>query len=128
MAGERITMRMRQFVTGTQEEIEATKNARKRWLIVIAVLAIAIAASSVVGKKSLVKVIQMNKTRTELQQEITRLKQGNEGLTREIRSFANNSGQVEAIARDDLGLVKPGEIVYQFGPPGPSTAPPASSR
>lgn len=72
-------MRMRQFVTGTQEEIEATKSARKRWLIVIAVLAIAIAASSVVGKKSLVKVIQMNKTRTELQQEITRLKQGNEG-------------------------------------------------
>lgn len=114
--------------TGTQEEIAAAKSSRKRWLVFLAGLAILIAVASVVGKKSFVKVLQMSKTRTELQQEITRLKQANEGLTREIRAFANNPGQVEAIAREDLGLVKPGEIVYQFGPPRPPTALPASSR
>ncbi|CBE69535.1 MAG: septum formation initiator family protein [Candidatus Methylomirabilis oxygeniifera] len=115
-------------LTGTQEEITAAKSSRKRWLVFLAGLAILIAVASVVGKKSFVKVLQMSKTRTELQQEITRLKQVNEGLTREIRSFANNPSQVEAIAREDLGLVKPGEIVYQFGQPRPSTALPASSR
>jgi cell division protein FtsB len=87
-----------------------------------------IAASSVVGKKSLVKVFQMNKTTNELQQEITRLRQVNEELTRELQAFTHNPSQVEAIAREDLGLVKPGEIVYQFGPPRPTAAPPASPR
>lgn len=128
MTWEGVKMQMGQMIPGTQEEIEARKNARKRWLVVIAVLAMGIAASSVVGKKSLVKVIHMNKTKSELQQEIARLKRGNEDLAREVRAVTNNPGQVEAIARDDLGLVKPGEIVYQFGPSRPSTAPPASSR
>jgi cell division protein FtsB len=128
MAAEGVKMRTGQVFTGTQEEIEARRSARKRWLVFIAGLAVLIAVSSVIGKKSLVKVIQMNKTRTELQQEITRLKQVNEDLTREIQAFTNNPGQVEAIARGDLGLVKPGEIVYQFGPPKPTLAPPAASR
>lgn len=121
-------MRTGPVITGTQEELAAARSARKRWLVFLAVLAILIAVSSVVGKKSFVKVLQMSKTRTELEQEITRLRQINEGLTREIRAFANNPGQVEAIAREDLGLVKPGEIVYQFGRPKPSTALPAPSR
>jgi len=121
-------MRMGPMITGAQEESEARKNARRRWLAVIAILAIVIAVSSVVGKKSLVKVFRMNKTRNDLQQEIAQLKQDNENLAREIRAFADNPGRVEVIARDDLGLVKPGEIVYQFGPSRPSSTPPASSR
>ncbi|MDE2059310.1 MAG: septum formation initiator family protein [candidate division NC10 bacterium] len=121
-------MRTGRVVAGRQEEFAAARSARKRRLTFVAVLAIVIAVASVGGKKSLVKVLQMSKTRTELQQEITRLRQVNEELDREIRAFVNNPGQVEAIAREDLGLVKPGEIVYQFGPPRPTTAPPASSR
>lgn len=111
-----------------QEEIAEARSVRKRWLVFLAALAILIAGSSVIGKKSLVKVLQMNNTKTELEQDITRLREANEQLTREIRAFANNPGRVEAIAREDLGLVKPGEIVYQFGSARPSTALPPSSR
>jgi len=114
--------------TNIREEIVAARNGRKRWLVFLAVLAILIAVASVIGKKSLVKVIQMNNTRTELEQEIARLREANERLVREIRTFADNPSQVETIAREDLGLVKPGEIVYQFGQPKPSTSLPASSR
>ena len=121
-------MRTGPVMTSAQEEFAAARSSRKRWLVLLAALAILIAVSSVVGKKSVVKVLRMSKTRTELQQEITRLKQVNEGLTREIQSFANNPSQVEVIAREDLGLVKPGEIVYQFSPPRPTTALPAPSR
>lgn len=120
-----MTNRTGQVIAGTQEEIVAARSARKRRLIFVAVLAILIAISSMVGKKSLVKVLQMTKTTTELQQEITRLRQVNEGLTREIQALTNNPGQVEMIAREDLGLVKPGEIVYQFGPPRPTSALPS---
>lgn len=121
-------MRTGRVIASAQEELAAARSARKRRLVFVAVLAILIAALSVGGNKSLVKIFQMSKTRTELQQEIKRLKQVNEELAREIQAVTHNPGQVEAIAREDLGLVKPGEIVYQFGPPKPTTALPASSR
>ncbi len=122
-------MRTGQVIASAQEELAAARSARKRRLVfVVVVLAILIAASSVGGKKSLIKVFQMSKTRTELQQEIKRLRQVNEEITREIQALAHNPSQVEAIAREDLGLVKPGEIVYQFGPQRLTTALPAPSR
>ena len=117
-----------QVSAGTQEERAAARSVRKRRLVFVACLAILIVALSVGGKKSLVKVLQMSKARTELQQEIPQLRQVNEELTREIQAFTHNSSQVEAIAREDLGLVKPGEIVYQFSPPRPTVAPPVHSR
>jgi cell division protein FtsB len=122
-------MRTGQVIASAQEELAAAKRTRKRRFVFVAVvLAILIAASSVGGKKSLVKIFQMSKTRTELQQEIKRLRQVNEEIAREIQTFAHNPSQVEAIAREDLGLVKPGEIVYQFGPQRLTTALPAPSR
>lgn len=128
MVGDGVKTRTGQVIAGAQEDLAVTKHARKRRLAFIAVLAILIAALSVVGKKSLLKIYQMSKTKTELQQDITRLRQANEDLARKFRTFTHNPGQVEAIAREDLGLVKPGEIVYQFSSPRPTTAPPASSR
>ncbi|NJD67762.1 MAG: septum formation initiator family protein [candidate division NC10 bacterium] len=113
---------------GVTDDIEARRSARKRWLLFIAGLAIVIGVASVVGQKSLVKIVQMNSTRSELQQEIIRLKQVNENLTLEVQPLADNPGQVEAIAREDLGLVKPGEIVYQFRPSGHPAMPPSPSR
>lgn len=121
-------MQTGQVIGSAQEELAAARSARKRRLVFVAVLAILIAALSVGGNKSLVKIYQMSKTRSELQQEIKQLKQVNDGLAREIQAFTQNPGQIEAIAREDLGLVKPGEIVYQFGPPRPITVPPAASR
>jgi cell division protein FtsB len=114
--------------TNIEEANVAARNVRKRWLVFLAVLAILIAVSSVIGKKSLVKVIQMNNTKTELEEEVAQLRAVNERLAKEIRTFADNPGQVEAIAREDLGLVKPGEIVYRFGRPKPSASLPTSSR
>lgn len=122
-------MRTGQVIASAQEELAAARSARKRRFVFVAVvLAILIAASSVGGKKSLVKVFQMSKTRTELQQEIKRLRQVNEEIAREIQAFAHNPSQIEAIAREDLGLVKPGEIVYQFGLQRPTTVLPVPSR
>jgi cell division protein FtsB len=70
----------------------------------------------------------MTKTKAELHREIARLKQVNQQLHREVQSFASDPQRVEAIAREELGLVKPGEIVYRFTRPRPSPAPPRPTR
>jgi cell division protein FtsB len=108
-------VRTGQVISSAQEELAAARVARKRRLVFIGLLAILIAALSVGGNRSLVRIYRMNKTRAELHREIERLKQANQELAEGVHSFANDTGQVESIAREDLGLVRPGEVVYQFG-------------
>ena len=115
-------MRTGQVISSAQEELAAARAARKRRLIIISLLAILIAGLSVGGNRSLVRIYRMNRTKTELHQEIERLKQRNEALARKVQSFTHDPGEVEAIAREDLGLIKPGEVVYQFGSSRPAPA------
>jgi cell division protein FtsB len=121
-------MRTGQVISSSQEELSAARAARKRRLTFIGLLAILMAILSVGGNRSLIKIYRMTKTKGELHREITRLKGMNTQLDREVRSFTNDPQRVEAIAREELGLVKPGEIVYQFARPGPSPTPPRPPR
>ena len=65
---------------------------------------------------------EMGKAKAEQYREIARLRQVNRDLTREVQSFTRDPARVEAIAREELGLVKPGEVVYQFGVGRPTPA------
>ena len=56
-----------------------------------------------------------------LEQELQVLKENNRQLAREnqtllseIRAFHSNPGYIEKVARDELGMVGPNEIIYQF--------------
>ncbi len=112
-------MRTGQVISGAQDELAAARAARKRRLRFIVLLTILIAVLSVGGNRSLVIIYRMTKTRADLHREIERLKQVNRNLARDVQSFSSDPEQVETIAREDLGLVKPGEVVYQFARPTP---------
>jgi len=51
---------------------------------------------------------------TAIHQESDRLRLANANMRRELGALAADSFYVEAIARKSLGLVKPGEVVYEF--------------
>jgi len=121
-------MRAGEVISSAQGELTAARVARKRRLLFIAALAMLIAALSVGGNRSLIRIYRMNKTRAELHREIERVKQGNQELGKEVHSLTNDPGRVESIAREDLGLVKPGEVVYQFGYAKSTPVPRASPR
>jgi len=121
-------MRTGQVISSAQEELAAGRAARKRRVVFITLLAILIAGLSVVGNRSLVRIYRMNKTRAELHREIERLKQVNQDLARGVQSFTADPSQVEAIAREDLGLIRPGEVVYQFNPSRSNQAPRTTRR
>ncbi|HET9819427.1 MAG TPA: cell division protein FtsB [Rhodanobacteraceae bacterium] len=69
--------------------------------------------------------------------ENAKLKQRNEALGADVEDLKHGQDAVEARARSQLGLVKPGEVFYQVvmtppgtsvaTPPPPTTAPPASN-
>jgi cell division protein FtsB len=50
----------------------------------------------------------------ELEDNNRRIKRENDALRLQIHAFHSDPGYVEKIARDELGMVGPEEIIYQF--------------
>jgi len=92
-------------------------------LRLVALLLLGLAAASVVGNRGLVRLYQMHQTKAALIREIEQLAATNAALTEEVRALRTDPSRVEAIAREELGLVKPGEIVYEFRGAGRAVGP-----
>jgi cell division protein FtsL len=86
---------------------------------------VVLVAASVMGNRSLLRLYQMHRDRAALEREIEELRTANATLAGEVRELRTDPAKVEAIAREELGLVKPGELVYEFRP-SPAPLPPAS--
>ncbi|MGH7422413.1 MAG: FtsB family cell division protein [Candidatus Methylomirabilales bacterium] len=69
---------------------------------------------SLFGDRSLLQLYQMWSVETHLEQQIEALKQENALLRQEVEALRRHPSQSEEVARRDLGLVRPGETVYQF--------------
>jgi len=93
----------------------------------VVLLLLALVAASVMGNRGLIRLYQMHRTKAALAREIEQLTATNAVLAEEVRALRTDPGRVEAIAREELGLVKPGELVYEFrSAPHPSN--PADGR
>lgn len=69
---------------------------------------------SLLGDRSLLQLYRMVQVKTALERQIEDLKQENTLLRQEVEAMRRFPSRSEEIARQDLGLVLPGEIVYQF--------------
>ncbi len=83
-------------------------------LRLVVVLLLAVVAASVMGNRGLFQLYQMHRDKAALEREIEELAAVNAKLAEEVRAMRTDPGRIEAIAREDLGLVKPGELVYEF--------------
>jgi cell division protein FtsL len=102
--------------------VKADRSSRRaRWktpLIAAGVLLVLyFIITRVVGEMGVVKYYRMRAQRTALTEEISKLKQDNARLRKEVSSLKNDSSYIERVARDKLGLARPGEIVYYYGEP-----------
>jgi len=83
-------------------------------LRLVAILLLVLVVASIVGNRGLLRLYHMQQTRAALEREIEQLTAANVALAEEVRVLRTDHGRIEAIAREDLGLVKPGELVYEF--------------
>ena len=95
-------------------------------LVLAAILLLLLVAASLMGERGLIHLYQLHRTRATLIQEVEQLTAANTALEKEVRALRSDPGRVEAIAREELGLVKPEELVYEFPttgrPPAPADA------
>ncbi len=96
------------------------RSVLRRHLRLVVVLLLALVVASVLGKRSVIRLYQMHKEKVVLEREIEQLAASDAALAEEVRQFRTDPSKVESIAREELGLVKPGETVYEFEAPAPS--------
>jgi cell division protein FtsB len=74
--------------------------------------------SLIMGDMGIVKYSRMRAQERSLRAEIAHLKQDNLRLLQEVRALKHDPAYLERLARDKIGLARPGEIVYYYGDPG----------
>jgi cell division protein FtsB len=90
---------------------------RRRNAIFFAIISAAffyIAAQLVFGNMGLLKYSALTKTKNRLDTEINALGRENKTLKKQIAAFKGDNFYIEKYAREEYGMAKPGEYIFQF--------------
>ncbi len=87
-------------------------------LVICFVGLVAFAVSTFFGKHGLRSLVEKRDDYEQLDRSVTQLQQDNVRLQERIHQLESDPRYVEKIARERLGLVKPGEVIYRLEAPG----------
>ncbi len=117
---------MTQFASARNPK-QATRVTIRAVVLLSGVLTVVFLVSFMFSEEGIAELRQAQQRVDTLQGEIRQLEEENARLEAEIENLRDSSFAVERIAREDLGMSKPGEIVYRVEEPKtpPSAAAPA---
>ncbi len=90
------------------------KGYNRRILIPILLLLSVMIFFTFFGDKGLLKVYRLRRELREIERANMELRRENRKLRDEISNLRTNKKYIEELARRELGLVRKGEIIYQF--------------
>ncbi|MBI3583922.1 MAG: septum formation initiator family protein [Nitrospinae bacterium] len=98
-----------------KKELGETNKKRLKILLLVSLsFFIFIVTAAIFRDDGVIKVYHLNKKVELLKNNISKLKKENEKLNSEVYALKNDSSYIEKIAREDLGLVKQDEVVFEF--------------
>jgi cell division protein FtsB len=80
----------------------------------------------VFGTHGLIAMRRSQQEAAQVQQEISRLDEENQRLQESVQSLKSDPAAIEHIAREEMGLAKPGEYIFKIAPKSGSTTSPDS--
>ena len=83
-------------------------------LCVMGVFAFVLLILSVFGDQGIFRIRQSARDLLALEQKVRDIESDNASLRRQLRDMKEGHASYELAAREKLGLVKPGEVVYDF--------------
>jgi cell division protein FtsB len=88
--------------------------SRRRILYLLGFVILCLSALTAVAEHGVFHLWRLRGEKAKLDQENYRLQKENESLRRRISKIRNDNFYLEKWAREDLNLVRPGEIIYRF--------------
>ena len=87
------------------------KRIHRKILILIVIIGVVI---FLFANKNFQTLLILNKDIVQLKQRIAGLEDGNKKLKEDLEAMKNDPEYIESLAREELGLIKPGETKYRF--------------
>ena len=66
------------------------------------------------GDMGIIEALRQRRTAGRLRREVVALRTANDALRADIEDLRRNPFRIESIAREDLGLSRPGELIFLF--------------
>jgi cell division protein FtsB len=85
---------------------------RKTLQVLLVFVTLVLVINALVGERGLMETIRARKQHAELMTSIERLRSENARLRDDVRRLLSDPATIEALARQELGLIKPGEILF----------------
>lgn len=98
---------------------------RKALSLAIFLIAAASMLNAMFGDRGLLELLRARREIESMDREIAELRETNEHLLQEVRGLKSSPLAIERLARENMGLVKPGEIVLLIRPPAEAAQPPS---
>lgn len=92
-----------------------TRITGRSWLLLATCLGLLL-SFTVFGERGLMRIYELKREKQRVEHNINQLTEENTKMRQTIEALRNDRDYIERIARQDLGLLKPDEVVYQFVP------------
>ena len=90
---------------------------KKRLLILIVISLVIFGSLTFFGEKGMFHLFSLQKELARIKEKNSKLEEENQELKEEVKRLQSDKRYIEEIARKELGMVKEGEIIYQFDSP-----------
>ena len=87
------------------------RQPRRFWGPAVLFVTSVLLVNALIGERGLMETLRARRVNAAAAGNLQRLKQQNARLREEARRLRNDPGTIEAVARGELGLVRPGEIL-----------------
>ena len=89
---------------------------RKQFFLLVCAIFLTVGMLTVFGEKGLLHLLRLQRERARIEESNRKIEVENEKLKEEVKNLKQDRRYIEEIARKELGMVKEGEIIYQFDP------------
>jgi cell division protein FtsB len=90
---------------------------KKRFLVLFLLLFMILGLLTFFGEKGVFHLLGLKKELARIEEENLKMEEENKQLKEEVRKLQQEKRYIEEIARKELGMVKEGEVLYQFESP-----------
>jgi cell division protein FtsB len=91
--------------------------SKKRILILVLFLFLILGFFTFFGDKGIIHLLRLQKEWARIKETNVKMEEENRKLREEVKRLQHEKRYIEEIARKELGMVKEGEVIYQFESP-----------